>query len=114
MKRRTLGLLCAMTAAAGAAAVPSGAFGGARAASTHTVILKNLRFHSSTLTINRGDSVQWLWRDGRSEHNVTFHGFHSPTKTSGSYTVRFNRSGTYSYNCSIHLEEGMVGKIIVR
>jgi plastocyanin len=32
----------------------------------------------------------------------------------GSYTVRFTRSGTFEYHCTIHLEEGMKAKIIVR
>jgi plastocyanin len=44
---------------------------------------------------------------------VTFAGFHSRTQTSGSYTVRFTRSGTFNYRCTIHVREGMRGKIVV-
>ena len=94
-------------------AIPAVAFGGARAASSHTVILKDLRFHPGTLTIARGDTVTWLWRD-REEHNVTFHGLRSRTMTHGSYTVRFTHSGTFNYRCTIHTSEGMRGKIVVR
>jgi plastocyanin len=112
VRRRTLGLLCA-AAAAGAAAVPAGAFGGASPAGAHTVILKDTRFHPSTLSIRRGEQVTWQWRDGQNEHNVTFHGFHSRTQARGSYTVRFNRAGTFSYRCTLHVSEGMVGKVIV-
>jgi len=112
MRRRTVGVMCGLAAAA-AGAVPAGAFGGASAAGTHTVILKDLRFHPPTLSIKRGDKVTWQWRDGGEEHNVTFHGFHSRTQTSGSYTVRFSKAGTFNYHCTIHISEGMVGKVIV-
>jgi plastocyanin len=113
MKRTTVALL-AVLALAGAALIPAAAFGGGRAASTHTVILKNLRFHPGDVTIDRGDSVTWVWRDGGTEHNVTFNGFHSRTQASGSYTVRFTRAGTFSYRCTLHVAEGMTGKIVVR
>lgn len=105
-------MLAALAVAAGTA-IPAVAFGGSRAASSHTVILKNVRFHPGTLTIHRGDTVTWLWRD-REEHNVTFHGLHSRTMTHGSYAVRFTGSGTFNYRCTIHASEGMRGKIVVR
>jgi plastocyanin len=114
MSRRRLALLAALTLAS-AALVPTAALGGARAAAKHTVTLKNFRFHPGSLTINRGDTVTWAWHDGgENEHNVTFHGFHSRTQTSGSYTVRFTRTGTFAYRCTIHASEGMRGKITVR
>jgi plastocyanin len=113
MSRKRLALLAALTLST-AALVPTAALGGARAAARHTVTLKNFRFHPGNLTINRGDTVTWSWRDGETEHNVTFHGFHSRTQTSGSYTVRFTRAGTFAYRCTIHASEGMRGKIAVR
>jgi plastocyanin len=103
-------------ASALAALVPAVALGGAASkastASTHSVVLKSIRFHPGTLTIHRGDSVQWLWRDN-TEHNVTFHGFHSRTQEHGSYTIRFTHSGTFNYHCTIHVSQGMRGSIIV-
>jgi plastocyanin len=96
------------------AAIPTGAFGGARPASGHTVVLKGLAFHPANLAIRRGDSVRWVWRDGGIEHNVTFSGFHSRTQGQGSYTVKFTRRGTFSYRCTIHVALGMRGKIVVR
>jgi plastocyanin len=92
--------------------LPAVAFGGAHAAAGHTVTLHEFRFHPGTLTIRRGDKVTWAWRD-QVEHNVTFHGFHSRTQVHGSYTIRFNRSGTFKYLCTIHGEEGMRGKVVV-
>jgi plastocyanin len=111
MRRTTIAAL-ATAAIAAAAVIPASALGGAGAASVHTVILKNFRFHPPTLTIRRGDKVKWVWGE-QTEHNVTFHSFHSRTQESGSYTVRFTRAGTYSYHCTIHVAEGMKGKIVV-
>jgi plastocyanin len=113
MNRKAMSMLGAAAAATTMVAVPTGAFGIAGTASTHTVTLKGHMFHPRTLNINRGDKVKWLWRDGETEHNVTFHGFHSRTMASGSYTVRFSHRGTFRYRCTIHFEEGMVGKIVV-
>jgi plastocyanin len=117
MTGKRIGTLLALAAAA-AALAPTIAFGGsggdAQSAGSHTVTLKDIAFHPGDLSINRGDSVTWVWRDGETEHNVTFHGFHSRTQAHGSYTVRFEHSGTFSYECTLHVAEGMKGKIIVR
>ena len=114
MRRLVLAALAAVMLAAAAAAATLGAPAApAREAATHTVVLHGLRFHPGTLTIRRGDSVRWLWRD-EVEHNVTFHGMHSRTQLNGSYTVRFTRRGTFSYRCTIHAEQGMTGRIVVR
>ncbi len=102
-----------------AVALPAAAIAGAdvaptaRLAQNHTVVLKNTRFHPAALSIHRGDSVTWLWRDGGLRHNVTASGFHSRTQATGSFTVRFNRAGTFDYRCTIHVAEGMKGKIVV-
>jgi plastocyanin len=103
-----------LAAALAACAIPTTALGGARAASSHTVVLKAIRFHPGTLDIRRGDSVTWLWRDGRTKHNVTFRSVHSRTMNSGSFTVRFTSRGTFEYHCTIHVHEGMRGKIVVQ
>jgi plastocyanin len=44
---------------------------------------------------------------------VTFHGFHSRTMVHGWYTVKFTQPGTFNYNCTIHVSEGMKGKVVV-
>ncbi len=110
-RRATRGV--ALIALAAAFVVPASAWGGAHAARSHTVTLKNIAFHPGDLSINRGDSVTWLWRDGEVEHNVTGHGFRSRTQKRGSFTVRFTHSGTFNYHCTIHVSEGMKGKIVV-
>jgi plastocyanin len=112
MSRRSLFPLAMLTAALAVALAPAGALGGAHAARSHTVTLHEFRFHPATLNINHGDSVKWVWRD-QVEHNVTFRTQHSRTQVSGTYTVRFNRKGTFNYHCTIHVEEGMRGKVVV-
>jgi len=105
--------ICA-TAAAVAGLPAAGAHDRAHAAARHTVVLKNLRFHPAGLTIHRGDTVTWRWHDGPIAHNVTGSGFKSKTMAKGSFSVRFNRKGTFNYRCTIHGKEGMVGKVVVR
>jgi plastocyanin len=112
MSRRALALVTSLAATLAVALVPTGALGGARAARAHTVTLHEFRFHPATLNVNRGDSVKWVWRD-QVEHNVTFRSVHSRTQASGTYTVRFTRRGTFNYHCTIHVEEGMRGKVVV-
>jgi plastocyanin len=113
MNRKALGLTAALVAASAAATIPTVALGGAHAARVHVVTLKNIRYNPSSLSINRGDSVKWVWEDGEIEHTVTFRTKHSPLQAHGTYTIRFTRSGTFAYHCTVHGHEGMRGKIIV-
>jgi plastocyanin len=106
--RRHLGAIA--FAALAFAAAPAGAAGGA------AVSIKNIDFHPATVTIHRGGSVTWTFRDHNVAHNVTSRGKQrfrsSPTKSSGTYRVRFSKPGTYAYVCTIHAN--MRGRVIVR
>jgi plastocyanin len=67
--------------ACGAIAAPTMALASrGSAARSHTVTLQNIRFHPGSVSIKRGDSITWQWRDGGIEHNVTFSRFHSRTQ----------------------------------
>jgi plastocyanin len=114
MHRKTMRAAAALTVAA-AVAIPATVLAGASAqrAGSHTVVLKDIRFNPSAISIHRGESVTWVWRDGSTEHNVTGTSFHSRTQARGSFTVRFTRAGTYRYRCTIHVAEGMKGTIVV-
>ncbi len=83
----------------------------AHTAATTTVTLKDIAFKKSTVKIAKGASVKWVWKDGDTPHNVTFASKHSKTQKSGSYTLRFGRTGTFKYHCTIH--PGMDGKVVV-
>lgn len=86
------------------------------AASTRTVVLRDIAFKAARVTIHRGDRVRWRWKDGDTSHNVTSRGRtrfkSSATKSSGTYVVRFTRRGTYLYVCTLH--PGMTGRVVVR
>jgi plastocyanin len=112
MRSRTLAGAIAMLAVTAGVAIPALAATG-HSARGHTVVLKNIRYHPSTLGIKRGDTVTWLWEDKGEEHNVTGRGFKSHTMRKGSFTVRFTKAGTFNYHCTIHVKEGMVGKVVV-
>jgi plastocyanin len=110
MSAKTVAAL-AVLAAAGAGAIPAMAVGGAHATSSHAVVLRHNQFLPSAVSIRRGDSVTWVWSDGRVMHNVVGHGFQSRVMTHGTFTVRFTRSGTYNYTCTVHAH--MNGRVIV-
>lgn len=111
--RALLGPATAVIAAV-AIVAPATALNEGHAAGSHSVTLQSLRFHPGTLSIKRGDSVTWLWRDGSIAHNVTGSTFKSHTMSKGSFTFRFTRKGTFSYRCTIHVALGMRGTIVVR
>ena len=58
-----------------------------------------------TVTVKRGDTVRWRWV-GDAPHNVTVRSgptkFKSRTQTSGSFSKRLTRKGTYRIICTIH------------
>ena len=58
-----------------------------------------------TITVKKNDTVVWEW-EGRNPHNVTVTRgpvkFSSRTKTSGSYSKKLTRRGTYRILCTVH------------
>jgi plastocyanin len=70
----------------------------------------------ATVTVKKGTSVTWKWT-GHNPHNVTVAGgpakFHSKTQTSGSFSHKFTKAGTYSILCTIHAP-GMKMKVVVK
>jgi plastocyanin len=58
-----------------------------------------------TVTVSLNTTVKWNF-SGDSPHNATVSKgpvkFHSPTKSSGSYSKQLTRRGTYTIYCSIH------------
>lgn len=81
-----------------------------------TVVLQDIEFKPAAVTLKRGGSVTFAWKDGDTPHNVTPTGAKRfrrlATRKAGSASVRFTRAGTYRYACTIH--PGMDGRIVVR
>lgn len=100
--RRVAALLAAL-------AVASMLFAGTAVAGATTVKVKNYSFSPGTVRIDKGGKVKWKFVQGT--HNVTGKGFKSGNKSSGSYSHKFKKAGTYTYSCTIH--PGMNGKVRV-
>jgi len=90
----------------------------AHAATTTTkatqVSIVNFAFVSAEVTIAPGESVTWTNDDG-APHGLEFHDGGTGTDLllpGASFSRRFDRPGTYNYNCSIH--PYMAGRVIVR
>lgn len=69
----------------------------------------------ASITVKKGDSVQWDWVDSGAQHSVSSDDnttFDSCLQGAGSkFVVTFNSTGDFKYHCSIH--SGMVGEVKV-
>jgi plastocyanin len=70
-----------------------------------------------TVTVNKGDKVTWVW-NGKSVHNVTVTKgpakFKSGSMTSGRYSKKVSRAGTYTIICTVHGASDQSMKLVVR
>jgi plastocyanin len=99
----------ALVGAAASNGASSGASSGASVttAATKTVNVRDDSYSHSSLSIHKGQKVQWNWKKTRDKHNVTTGSapvsFSSPTKKGNfSFTHKFTKAGTYKIFCSIH------------
>ena len=95
----------------------AGQSGLSTAAGTKTINVRDDFFSPKSTTISKGTLVTWRWReDGL--HNVASRGSKrfksSKLKMEGVHRYRFTNAGTYRYVCTVHEDDGMTGKIIVR
>lgn len=78
--------------------------------------MKDIAFKPSRLSVRKGTTVTFRWRDASVVHNVRSRGRSrfkgSPNKSKGTHRVTFRRAGTYRYICTLHT--GMDGRISVR
>ena len=85
-------------------------------AASRTVTLKNIEFSPKSLSISKGSTVTFRFRDDTTVHNVRSVGgkrFKAiGDRTTGSVPRTFRSAGTYRYVCTLH--PGMSGRITVR
>lgn len=105
-----------------AAAVAGAAVGCAGSTATSTpepeagdvdVRLVVTRFEPAQVAVPVGRRVVWRWTD-QVRHNVVADGAafaSSKVLAGGAYAVRFDKAGTYGYQCTLH--EGMRGTVVV-
>lgn len=78
---------------------------------TVQVELKALKFKPDKVTVKVGDTVAFVWKE-KVQHNVVFKDkVKSKIISSGTYTRRFTKDGTYKYDCTLH--PGMKGEVKV-
>ena len=78
------------------------------------VSIANFAFAPEQITIAPGESVTWTNDDG-APHGLEFHDGARGTDLllpGASFSRRFDRPGTYDYNCSVH--PYMTGRVVVR
>jgi plastocyanin len=77
-----------------------------------TVGAEDNSFSPKSITINVGDSVNWINSDG-ARHTTTQDAnlWNSDLISGGSFTFMFNNPGTYPYHCQFH--PGMTGSVRV-
>ena len=78
----------------------------------------NLRFTPETITLEEGDSVQFLWSGELLAHNAVeenglFDSGDPSRNVDYTYTFKIGENGTYEYVCEPHESLGMTGTIIV-
>ena len=86
----------------------------------HTIIVdsNNLRFNPESITINEGDSVNFLWSGELLPHNSVeengvFDSGDAERDVDYTYTFDFDQAGTYDFFCEPHQSVGMKGVITV-
>lgn len=105
--------LLALAALASAGCGSSGPPAGPPVAS---VTLQNTLYKPADISVKVGDTVQWIWADGNLPHNIDGASDLGPfdsgaPKTSGAWTFRFKRVGTFRYHCDVH--PAMIGTVTV-
>jgi plastocyanin len=96
MKKLVAGAVAVVTA--GALAVPA-------LAATKSVQVKDNKFVAKSITVKKGTTVKWVWK-GSAPHDVSVTKgpakFKSSIKTSGSFSKKLTKAGTYRIVCTIH------------
>ena len=63
------------------------------------------------MQVRRGTTVVWHFDDGAVSHDVKADGFSSPIQKQGTFSHRFDQTGTFKYHCSLHAN--MTGRVVV-
>jgi plastocyanin len=77
----------------------------------HDVDAKNLQFSPTAVQVPRGTTVTWRFDDGAVSHDVKADGFSSPIQKQGTFSHRFDQTGTFKFHCSLHAN--MTGRVVV-
>lgn len=81
---------------------------------TTTVRVENMSYSPASVTIKKGDTVEWIFDDNGLPHDVvedTDELFKSELLIEGSYSFTFEDTGTFTYHCTPH--PMMLGTVVV-
>lgn len=112
--RRARGPVAAVVAAAALVACANPKHGSAAVPpeqAAAVVHLKATSFVPSSVTIDVGQTVTWVW-DDPIIHNIVGDGFGTGNLVSGTYSHEFPAAGTFPYRCTIHA--AMTGTVVVQ
>ncbi|WP_031938690.1 cupredoxin domain-containing protein [Prescottella defluvii] len=81
-----------------------------------TVVVKNMAYAPTSITIQAGQTVTWVFDDRGVPHDVVGVGeaksvLRSPLLKTGTWEFTFTEPGTYNYTCSLHPD--MLGVVVV-
>ncbi|MGB3772192.1 MAG: plastocyanin/azurin family copper-binding protein [Rhodococcus sp. (in: high G+C Gram-positive bacteria)] len=105
-------LLAAVVTLLGLTACSSGDSGSAAPAMTVTV--ENMAYNPESVTIKKGDTVEWVFADNGLPHDVVEDDtemFKSELLSEGTFSYTFDEVGTFTYHCTPH--PMMVGTVVV-
>ncbi len=112
--KKLLPLAAALIATAGLTAC-----GSSDAATEPAVVIDvaNMSYTPASVTIEKGQTVQWRFDDHGLPHDVAGDGpldgvLQSELLTEGTYEYTFDETGTFTYHCTPH--SSMVGTVIVQ
>ncbi|MCJ0906414.1 plastocyanin/azurin family copper-binding protein [Rhodococcus sp. ARC_M6] len=79
--------------------------------------VKNMAYTPASVTIQKGQTVEWKFNDGGLPHDVVGNGalegkLKSELLTEGTFSYTFDDAGTFTYHCTPH--PMMVGTVIVQ
>jgi plastocyanin len=69
-------------------------------------------FGPRTITVERGTRVRWVNR-GSNPHTTTGKKWDKDIPVGGAASRVFKKRGTFKYVCTIHVDQGMRGKVVV-
>jgi plastocyanin len=69
-------------------------------------------FRPRTITVERGTRVRWVNR-GSNPHTTTGKSWDKDIPVGGAASKVFKKRGTFRYVCTIHVDLGMRGKVVV-
>ncbi len=75
--------------------------GAGAVATDPTVDVSDNDFTPTSLTVEAGTTVTWVW-EGNALHNVVGESFESEIQAEGTFDHRFDDPGTYTYVCTLH------------